>query len=98
MAEEKKVEEKHVTREHEGHVVQEHVGTKDYKDLPGMKTKEGRKDFAFLAGARILQGVGLVLLLSATNATDGAMQVADAIGCIVVYIVSCYFELIYHES
>jgi hypothetical protein len=72
--------------------------TKTYKDPPGMKTAEGRKDFAFLAGARILQGVGLVLLLGAVNATDGAMQVADTIGCIVVYTVSSYFELIYHES
>ena len=72
--------------------------TKAYKDPPGMKTVEGRKDFAFLAGARILQGVGLVLLLSAVNATDGALQVADTIGCIVVYVMSSYFELIYHES
>jgi hypothetical protein len=90
MVEEKKVEEQHEP--------QEHVGAKPYKDLPGMKTKEGRRDFAFLAGARILQGVGLMLLLQAGITLDGTVQVASAIACIVVYVLSSYFELIYHES
>jgi hypothetical protein len=71
--------------------------TKAYKDPHGLKTTQQRREFAFLAGARILQGAGLALILSAASA-HGSVQVMQAIGCIVVYMLGSYFELIYNES
>ena len=71
--------------------------SKSYKDPPGLKTIAQRREFAFLAGARILQGAGLALLLSAT-VSIGVPQIMQTIGCIVVYVLGSYFELIYNES